>query len=86
MSGPGPDGRATGGAGQPGGGVAESVEAATSSGSAAAGRTPVAAVGEVSLPRLWPAVPALSTVSELWLRLLEALGRDSAALGPERCA
>jgi len=32
----------------------------------------VAIVGEVSLERLWHAVPAYPTISEVWLRLLEA--------------
>ncbi|GIF73039.1 dihydrolipoyl dehydrogenase family protein [Asanoa siamensis] len=35
----------------------------------------VAVVGEVPLQRLWHAVPAYPTVSEIWLRLLEAYGR-----------
>ncbi|GIF39015.1 dihydrolipoyl dehydrogenase family protein [Actinoplanes xinjiangensis] len=35
----------------------------------------VAIVGEVPLDRLWHAVPAFPTVSEVWLRLLEAYGR-----------
>ncbi|MFG2099930.1 dihydrolipoyl dehydrogenase family protein [Micromonospora echinaurantiaca] len=35
----------------------------------------VAVVGEVPLDRLWHAVPAYPTVSEVWLRLLEAYGR-----------
>ncbi|MFE6227867.1 dihydrolipoyl dehydrogenase family protein [Streptomyces sp. NPDC057854] len=34
----------------------------------------VAVVGEVPLERLWHAVPAFPTVSEVWLRLLEAYG------------
>lgn len=34
----------------------------------------VAIVGEVPLARLWHAVPAFPTVSEVWLRLLEAYG------------
>ncbi|MCX2184558.1 NAD(P)/FAD-dependent oxidoreductase [Streptomyces sp. SKN60] len=34
----------------------------------------VAIVGEVPLERLWHAVPAFPTVSEVWLRLLEAYG------------
>jgi dihydrolipoamide dehydrogenase len=38
----------------------------------------VAIVGEVPLARLWHAVPAYPTVSEVWLRLLEQYGRDSA--------
>ncbi|HXP53822.1 MAG TPA: NAD(P)/FAD-dependent oxidoreductase [Streptosporangiaceae bacterium] len=35
----------------------------------------IAVVGEVPLHRLWHAVPAFPTVSEIWLRLLEAYGR-----------
>ncbi|WP_271983054.1 dihydrolipoyl dehydrogenase family protein [Pseudoclavibacter terrae] len=35
----------------------------------------IAVVGEVPLSRLWHAVPAFPTTSELWLRLLEAYGR-----------
>ncbi len=35
----------------------------------------IAIVGEVPLDRLWHAVPAFPTVSEVWLRLLEAYGR-----------
>ncbi|MEU4164572.1 NAD(P)/FAD-dependent oxidoreductase [Actinoplanes sp. NPDC026670] len=35
----------------------------------------IAIVGEVPLDRLWHAVPAYPTVSEVWLRLLEAYGR-----------
>ena len=38
----------------------------------------VAIVGEVPVKRLWHAVPSYPTVSEVWLRLLETLGRDSA--------
>jgi dihydrolipoamide dehydrogenase len=34
----------------------------------------VAIVGEVPLERLWHAVPAFPTVSEVWLRLMEAYG------------
>ena len=34
----------------------------------------IAIVGEVPLTRLWHAVPAFPTVSEVWLRLLEAYG------------
>jgi len=34
----------------------------------------VAIVGEVPLERLWHAVPAYSTISEVWLRLLESAG------------
>lgn len=34
----------------------------------------VAIVGEVPLHRLWHAVPAYPTISEIWLRLLEAYG------------
>ncbi|MFC0623602.1 dihydrolipoyl dehydrogenase family protein [Kribbella deserti] len=35
----------------------------------------VAVVGEVPIDRLWHAVPAYPTVSEIWLRLLETYGR-----------
>ncbi|MFF9490723.1 dihydrolipoyl dehydrogenase family protein [Streptomyces sp. NPDC014676] len=35
----------------------------------------IAIAGEVPLDRLWHAVPAYPTVSEVWLRLLEAYGR-----------
>jgi len=35
----------------------------------------VAVAGEVPLDRLWHAVPAYPTVSEVWLRLLEQAGR-----------
>ncbi len=44
-------------------GVGEMLHAAT-----------IAVVGEVPLDRLWHAVPAYPTISELWLRLLEAYG------------
>ncbi|WP_119697343.1 dihydrolipoyl dehydrogenase family protein [Microbacterium halotolerans] len=44
--------------------VAELVHAAT-----------VAIVGEVTIDRLWHAVPAYPTISEIWLRLLETYGR-----------
>jgi dihydrolipoamide dehydrogenase len=44
-------------------GVGEMLHAAT-----------VAVVGEVPLDVLWHAVPAFPTVSEVWLRLLEAYG------------
>lgn len=47
--------------------VAELVQTAT-----------VAIVGEVPIARLWHAVPAYPTVSEIWLRLLEGYGRGSA--------
>jgi dihydrolipoamide dehydrogenase len=43
-------------------GVAELLHAAT-----------VAIVGEVPVERLWHAVPSFPTISEIWLRLLEAL-------------
>ena len=43
--------------------VAEMLQAAT-----------IAVVGEVPLDRLWHAVPAYPTVSEVWLRLLETYG------------
>ncbi len=35
----------------------------------------VAIVGEVPIARLWHAVPAYPTISEIWLRLLETYGR-----------
>ncbi|MGO2659962.1 MAG: dihydrolipoyl dehydrogenase family protein [Mycetocola reblochoni] len=38
----------------------------------------VAVVGEVPIARLWHAVPAYPTASELWLRILEGYGRESA--------
>ena len=38
----------------------------------------VAIVGEVPISRLWHAVPAYPTIREVWLRLLESYGRDSA--------
>ncbi|MGH3939897.1 MAG: dihydrolipoyl dehydrogenase family protein [Pseudonocardiaceae bacterium] len=38
----------------------------------------VTIVGEVPLARLWHAVPAYPTISEVWLRLLEAYRHDSA--------
>jgi pyruvate/2-oxoglutarate dehydrogenase complex dihydrolipoamide dehydrogenase (E3) component len=44
-------------------GVGEMIHAAT-----------IAVVGEVPLDRLWHAVPAYPTMSEVWLRLLEAYG------------
>ncbi|WP_223623668.1 NAD(P)/FAD-dependent oxidoreductase [Microbacterium sp. EST19A] len=47
--------------------VAELIQAAT-----------IAIVGEVPIARLWHAVPAYPTISEIWLRLLEGYGRDSA--------
>ena len=47
--------------------VAELIHAAT-----------IAVVGKVPLARLWHAVPSYPTMSEVWLRLLEAYGRDSA--------
>lgn len=45
--------------------VAEMIHAAT-----------VMVVGEVPLSRLWHAVPSFPTVSEIWLRLLETIGRE----------
>lgn len=39
----------------------------------------IAIVGEVPVDRLWHAVPAFPTMSEVWLRLLEALGRPGTA-------
>lgn len=47
--------------------VAELIHAAT-----------IAVVAEVPLSRLWHAVPSYPTLSEAWLRLLEADGRHSA--------
>jgi dihydrolipoamide dehydrogenase len=47
--------------------VAELIQAAT-----------IAIVGEVPIKRLWHAVPAYPTISEIWLRLLEGYGHDSA--------
>ncbi|WP_448003939.1 dihydrolipoyl dehydrogenase family protein [Agromyces bauzanensis] len=38
-----------------------------------------AIIGEVPVDRLWHAVPAFPTMSEVWLRLLEDLGRPEAA-------
>uniref|UniRef100_UPI00158BDA94 dihydrolipoyl dehydrogenase family protein n=1 Tax=Microbacterium tenebrionis TaxID=2830665 RepID=UPI00158BDA94 len=38
----------------------------------------IAIVGEVPISRLWHAVPAYPTMNEIWLRLLEAYGRESA--------
>ena len=35
----------------------------------------IAVVGEVPMDRLWHAVPAYPTISEIWLRLLEEYGR-----------
>lgn len=37
----------------------------------------IAVVGEVPLSRLWHAVPSYPTLSEVWLRLLEAYGRPT---------
>ena len=34
----------------------------------------IAVVGEVPLDTLWHAVPSFPTISEVWLRLLEAYG------------
>ncbi|MEO5919689.1 MAG: NAD(P)/FAD-dependent oxidoreductase [Pseudolysinimonas sp.] len=39
----------------------------------------IAVVGEVPLSRLWHAVPAYPTVSEVWLRFLETYGREESA-------
>ncbi|MDR6866952.1 dihydrolipoamide dehydrogenase [Microbacterium resistens] len=47
--------------------VAELIHAAT-----------VAVAGEVPIARLWHAVPSYPTMSEVWLRLLEAYGRNYA--------
>jgi hypothetical protein len=38
----------------------------------------IAVAGQVPVDRLWHAVPCFPTISELWLRLLEAY-RDSSA-------
>ena len=38
----------------------------------------IAIVGEVPIDRLWHAVPAYPTMNEIWLRLLETYGRESA--------
>jgi dihydrolipoamide dehydrogenase len=35
----------------------------------------MAIAGEIPLHRLWHAVPAFPTISEIWLRLLETAGR-----------
>lgn len=37
----------------------------------------IAVVGEVTIDRLWHAVPSYPTLSEVWLRLLEAYGRPT---------
>ena len=37
-------------------------------------RATIALVGQVTLDGLWHAVPSFPTVSEVWLRLLEAYG------------
>jgi dihydrolipoamide dehydrogenase len=34
----------------------------------------VAVVGQVTIDRLWHAVPSFPTISEIWLRLLESYG------------
>jgi len=39
----------------------------------------IAIVGEVPVERLWHAVPSFPTMSEVWLRLLENLGRPEVA-------
>jgi dihydrolipoamide dehydrogenase len=45
----------------------------------------IAIVGKVPLDRLWHAVPAYPTISEIWLRLLETYGRPVAApVTPDR--
>jgi dihydrolipoamide dehydrogenase len=53
--------------------VAEFLQAAT-----------IAVVGEVTLDRLFHAVPAFPTRSEVWLYLLEALGIAGPCGGPQR--
>jgi pyruvate/2-oxoglutarate dehydrogenase complex dihydrolipoamide dehydrogenase (E3) component len=42
----------------------------------------IAVVGQVPVDRLWHAVPSFPTMSEVWLRLLEALGRPGDAAKP----
>ena len=44
----------------------------------------IAVVGEVPLARLFHAVPAFPTRSEIWLYLLEALGIAGPCGGPQR--
>jgi pyruvate/2-oxoglutarate dehydrogenase complex dihydrolipoamide dehydrogenase (E3) component len=44
----------------------------------------IAIAGEVPLGRLWHAVPAFPTISEVWLRLLEAYGDASRSPGATR--
>lgn len=44
----------------------------------------IAIVGEIPIDRLWHAVPAYPTVSEIWLRLLEAYGRPSLVNNAQR--
>jgi pyruvate/2-oxoglutarate dehydrogenase complex dihydrolipoamide dehydrogenase (E3) component len=46
----------------------------------------IAVVGEVAIDRLWHAVPSFPTMSEVWLRLLEALGRPGDAAKPAESA
>src|SRR5699024_9624059 len=41
----------------------------------------IAVAGEVPLDRLWHAVPAFPTMSEVWLRLLESYGRPEPRAG-----
>jgi dihydrolipoamide dehydrogenase len=53
--------------------IAEFLQAAT-----------IAVVGEVTLDRLFHAVPAFPTRSEIWLYLLEALGIAGPCGGPQR--
>jgi hypothetical protein len=40
----------------------------------------IAVVGAVPIDRLWHAVPAYPTISEVWLRLLETLGLQNVCL------
>jgi pyruvate/2-oxoglutarate dehydrogenase complex dihydrolipoamide dehydrogenase (E3) component len=37
----------------------------------------IAITAEVPIDRLWHAVPAYPTISEIWLRLLETYGRSA---------
>jgi pyruvate/2-oxoglutarate dehydrogenase complex dihydrolipoamide dehydrogenase (E3) component len=46
----------------------------------------IAIVGEVTIERLWHAVPSFPTVSEVWLRLLEEVRRDDLADRSDRAA
>jgi hypothetical protein len=43
-------------------------------------------VGEVPIDRLWHAVPSYPTLSEVWLRWLEAYGRPTSSLSGRSAA